>query len=45
MDDCIPFQKIAIFFQHIYTRGDHFSRKLPSFNPKWAWVAHHNKTI
>jgi len=45
MDDNIPFERIVIFFQHIYTRGDHFSRELPSFNPKWAWVTHHNKTI
>jgi len=27
---------MLLFFNISILRGDHFSRKLPSFNPKWA---------
>ncbi len=42
LDDYIPLQPMAIFFQQVYMRKN-FSNELSSFDFELAWVACHNK--
>jgi hypothetical protein len=44
LDDYIPLQPMAIFFQKIYMRKE-FSKELSSLDYEQAWVACHNKCI